>query len=151
MQKITTFLMYKENCLEAVDFYMSIFKDSRIISKMPDLNGDPAGATVEIEGQVFHFYNGGDHFSFTQGFSLMVMADTQDEVDRLYDALSEGGEKLPCGWVKDKYGVSWQVTPPQLMKMISDPDRVKADRAIQAMLQMHKIVIADIEAAFNGV
>lgn len=143
--------MYKEKCLEAVDFYMSIFENSRIISKMPDLNGETAGATVEIEGQLFHFYNGGEHFSFTQGFSLMVNAETQEEIDRLSDALSEGGEQLPCGWVRDKFGVSWQITPPQLMKMISDPDKVKADRAMQAMLQMCKIDIAKIEAAFEGV
>lgn len=150
MQKITTFLMYREKCLEAVEFYMSIFNNSRIVSTMRGPDGKPAGATVEIEGQTFHVYDGGDHFSFSEGMSLMVYADTQEEIDRLYGSLSEGGEQLPCGWLTDKYGVSWQITPPQLMEMITDPDREKADRATNAMLQMYKIDIAKIEAAFNG-
>ena len=81
----------------------------------------------------------------------MVYADTQEEIDRLYGSLSEGGEQLPCGWLTDKYGVSWQITPPQLMEMITDPDREKADRATNAMLQMKKIILADLQTAFDGV
>lgn len=150
MQRITTFLMFPERCLEAVEFYTTVIKNSRVVRTMRGPDGEPAGATFELDGQNFHAYNGGDHFSFSQAISLMVYADSQDEIDRLYEALSEGGKQLPCGWVEDKFGVSWQITPPQLMEMITDDNREKADRATNAMLQMYKLDLAKLEAAFNG-
>lgn len=150
MQKITTFLMFPEKCMEAVEFYTSVFENARIVETLRGPDGNPAGAIFEIDGQQFHCYNGGEHFQFSQAISLMVNVDTQAETDRLYEELSEGGEQLPCGWVTDKFGVSWQVTPRMLMKAITDPDAEKAKRATEAMLQMYKIDIAKIEAAMQN-
>lgn len=147
MQKITPFLMFNEGAVEAMEFYASIFKNAKIVSKLPGEDGKTMGGTIEIEGQRIHTYNGGPHFSFTQGFSLMFGAETQEEVDHLYESLSEGGEQQACGWLKDKFGVSWQITPTILMRLLSDPDKAKAGRAMQAMLKMTKIIIADLEAA----
>ena len=149
MQKITPFLMFNQGALEAMEFYASIFKDAKIVSTMPGPDG-AGGGTIEIQGQRIHTYNGGPHFSFTQGISLMVRAETQDEIDHLYESLSEGGEQQQCGWVTDKFGVSWQITPTILMDLMSGPDREKADRVAQAMLKMTKIIIADLEAAAAG-
>ncbi|MBP9663750.1 MAG: VOC family protein, partial [Pyrinomonadaceae bacterium] len=114
--------------------------------------GKVAGGTFELDGQRFHCYNAGPHpnFVFSQGISLMITADTQDEIDHFYDNLSEGGERQPCGWLTDKFGVSWQVTPTMLMKNLFDPDREKAERVTQAMFNMTKIIIADLEAAAAG-
>ena len=145
MQKVTTFLMFNKGCQEAMEFYASIIPNCRIVSKKLGPGG--GGGTFEIDGQKFSCYDGGDHFNCTPGMSLMISADNQEEVDLLYDGLSEGGTKEPCGWVTDKWGVSWQITPPQLLKLISDPDPAKAKRVADAMLKMHKIIIADLEAA----
>lgn len=149
MQKVTTFLMFPEGCLEAMALYASVIPNCRIVSTMPGPDGDPAGGTFEIDGQQFHCYNSGPHpdFAFTQGISLMIEANTQDEIDRLYDGLSEGGKQLPCGWLTDKFGVSWQVTPKYLMDNLTHPDRERAGRVTQAMFGMTKIIIADLEAA----
>ncbi len=147
MQKITTFLMYNDQAEEAMNFYVSIFKDAKIVSTMPGPDGTVMGGSFEIEGQQFKCFNGGPKFKFEQGFSLMVSADTQDEVDHLYDSLSEGGKQEPCGWLGDKFGVSWQITPPILLKLLFDSDREKAGRVMQAMFKMTKIIIADLEAA----
>ena len=144
--------MYNDQAEEAMNFYTSVFKDGKIISTMPGPDGKVMGGTFEIDGQQISCYNAGPHpnFVFSQGISLMIRADTQSEVDHFYDGLSEGGEQQPCGWVKDKFGVSWQVTPPMLMTMLADPDREKADRVMQAMFKMTKIIIADLEAAAAG-
>ncbi|MBK8464620.1 MAG: VOC family protein [Chloracidobacterium sp.] len=152
MQKITTFLMYNDQAGEAMNFYVSIFKDAKIVSTMPGPDGKVMGGSFEIEGQRFNCYNAGPHpnFVFSQAISLMIYVESQDEIDHFYEKLSEGGEQQPCGWVVDKFGVSWQVTPPLLMTLLSDPDREKADRVMQAMFKMKKIVIADLEAAAAG-
>jgi predicted 3-demethylubiquinone-9 3-methyltransferase (glyoxalase superfamily) len=142
--------MFNDQAGEAMEFYTSIFKDSRIVSTMPGPDGKVMGGTFEIEGQQISCYNGGPSFHFSQGFSLMVRADTQEEIDHLYESLSEGGKQEPCSWLDDKFGVSWQIVPPILMKLLADPDREKGDRVMQAMLKMTKIIIADLEAAAAG-
>lgn len=150
MQKITTFLMFNNRAEEAMNFYVSIFKDARIVSTMPGPDGSVMGGTFEIAGQRFNCFNGGPTFKFAQGFSLMVNAETQDEIDHLYDGLSEGGEKQPCSWLVDKFGVSWQIVPPILLKLLFDPDREKAGRVTKAMFKMHKIIIQDLLDAAEG-
>lgn len=150
MQKITTFLMFNDQAGDAMELYASVFPNASIVSTMLGPDGTVAGGTFELEGQRFHCYNAGPHpnFVFSQGISLMITAETQDEIDHYYDKLSEGGEQQPCGWLVDKFGVSWQVTPTMLMKLLSDPDREKAERVTQAMFKMSKIIIADlVEAA----
>lgn len=150
MQKITPFLMFNEGAVEAMEFYASIFKNAKIVSTLPGPDGTVMGGAMEIEEQRIYTFNGGPHFSFSQGISLMVSAETQDEIDHLYDSLSEGGEKLPCSWLTDKFGVSWQIVPPILMQLLSDPDQEKAGRVMNAMFKMTKIIIADLEAAADG-
>ncbi len=143
MQKITTFLMFEDCAHEAAEFYVSIFGNSKITSTMPGPGGKAMGATFVLDGQEFNAFNGGPHFSFSQGISLFVSCDTQSEIDEKYEKLSEGGEKQPCGWLKDKFGVSWQIVPPILSELLQDKDREKANRVLQAMLKMQKI---DIQA-----
>jgi predicted 3-demethylubiquinone-9 3-methyltransferase (glyoxalase superfamily) len=150
MQKITPFLMFNDRAGEAMEFYTSIFKDSRIVSTMPGPDGKVMGGTIEIEGQRINTFNGGPKFHFSQGISLMVRAETQEEIDHLYEGLSEGGKQEPCSWLDDKFGVSWQIVPPILMQLLSDPDPEKAGRVTQAMFKMTKIIIADLEAAAAG-
>ena len=149
MQKITTFLMFNDKAEEAMNFYASIFKNSQIVNTMPGPNGSVMGGTVELEGQQLMTFNGGPHFSFSQGISLFVKAETQEEIDHLYENLSEGGEKQQCGWVTDKFGVSWQIIPPILGELLRDPDREKANRVLQAMLKMKKIDIAALKNAYE--
>lgn len=149
MHKITPFLMFDDQALAAMEFYVSVFPNSRIVERMPGPEGNIMGGTFELDGQTFHCYNAGPHpdFAFSQGVSFMISTETQDEVDHYYEKLSEGGVQQPCGWLKDKFGVSWQVTPPILMKLLADPDREKAARVTEAMFKMKKIIIADLEAA----
>ena len=147
MKKITPFLMFNEGAGEAMEFYTTIFKNSRIVSTMPGPNGTVMGGTLEIEGEQILTYNGGPHFNFSPGISLFVNAETQEEIDHLYDSLAEGGEKQPCSWVVDKFGVSWQIVPPILMELLQDKDRAKADRVMHAMLKMHKIDIQALKDA----
>jgi len=149
MQKITTFLMFNDQAGEAMKFYTSVFKNAKIVSEM-DFGSGVMGGTFEIEGQQFFTYNGGDYFKFEQGMSLFVNAPTQEEIDYLWDALSEGGEKQQCGWVKDKFGVSWQIIPPTLMELLSDKDPGRSKRAMDAMLQMQKIDIQQLKDAADG-
>lgn len=139
MKKVTPFLMFDNNAAEAMDFYVSIFKNSKIIDK----------GSFEIDGQEFLVFNGGPYFKFSEGISLFINCDSQQEVDDLWEKLSAGGEKSQCGWVKDKFGVSWQVIPSVLMKMLNDPDPVKSKRVMDAMLKMNKIIIKDLEKAYN--
>ncbi len=145
--------MFNDQAVEAMDLYTSIFPNSSIVSTMPGPDGKVAGGAFELDGQRFNCYNAGPHPNFkpSQAVSFMIYADTQAEIDHYYEKLSDGGEQQPCGWVADKFGVSWQVTPPILMRLISDPDRVKAGRVTQAMFKMTKIIIADLEAAANEV
>jgi predicted 3-demethylubiquinone-9 3-methyltransferase (glyoxalase superfamily) len=107
--------------------------------------------TIEIEGQIIHTYNGGSYFKFSEASSFMVSCSSQEEVDYYWEKLtSGGGAESMCGWLTDKFGVSWQITPTRLLEIVTDPDREKANRGIQAMLQMKKIIIADLEKAFEG-
>ena len=139
MKKVTPFLMFEKNAEEAMKFYVSIFKNSRITSH----------GSFQIDGQEFLVYNGGPYFKFSEGVSLFIDCETQAEVDDLWDRLSAGGEKSMCGWVKDKYGLSWQIVPSVLMKYLSDPDPVKSKNVMDAMLKMNKIIIKDLEKAYN--
>jgi predicted 3-demethylubiquinone-9 3-methyltransferase (glyoxalase superfamily) len=142
--------MFNDQAEEAMNFYTSVFKDSRIIGTMPGPDGKVMGGTFEIAGQQISCFNGGPKFHFSQGFSLQVRADTQAEIDYLYETLSQGGKQEPCSWLDDKFGVSWQIVPEILLKLLSDPDREKANRVAQAMFKMTKIIIADLEAAARG-
>jgi len=150
MQKITPFLWYNDNAEEAANFYISVFKNGKILTTMPGPGGKVMGLSFELEGQVFQALNGGPHFKFTEAISLFVSCDTQEEIDDKWEKLSAGGEKSRCGWLKDKYGLSWQIVPPILGKYLADKDPQKAQRVMQAMMQMGKIVIADLEKAYRG-
>jgi predicted 3-demethylubiquinone-9 3-methyltransferase (glyoxalase superfamily) len=150
MQKISTFLMFNDKAGAAMDFYLSVFKNSEMKSRMPGPGGTVMGGTIEIEGQEILTFNGGPHFAFSQGISLFVKAVTQDEIDYLYEKLSEGGEKQPCGWLVDRFGVSWQIVPPILGELLGDKDREKAGRVLQAMLKMHKMDIKALQAAYDN-
>ncbi len=150
MNKITPFLWFGSHAEDAVAFYLGIFKNSKTIGVMPGPDDKPFGVTFEIEGQRIIAFNGGSQFKLNEALSLMINCDDQAEVDYYWEKLGDGGEIQACGWLKDKFGLSWQITPKALMTMMSDPDREKAGRAMQAMLQMTKIEIAKIEEAFNG-
>lgn len=156
MQQITTFFTFKDSGEEAVKFYVSLFKNSRIINmsqsggEARQAKGSLAHASFELNGQQFMAIDGGDYFSFAPGISLFVTVGDQDEVDHLYDNLAKGGEEQPCGWVKDKYGVSWQIIPTAFMEFMSDPDPEKTQRVMQALFKMKKIIIEDLKKAYEG-
>jgi predicted 3-demethylubiquinone-9 3-methyltransferase (glyoxalase superfamily) len=149
MQKITPCLWFDTDGEEAATFYTSVFKHSRIlsISLYGEAGPRPAGSVMtvsfELDGQSFVALNGGPDFTFNEAISFQVSCESQEEVDHFWDRLSEGGQEGPCGWLKDRYGVSWQVVPAALGELLGDPDPEKAQRAMKAMLQMSKI---DIEA-----
>jgi predicted 3-demethylubiquinone-9 3-methyltransferase (glyoxalase superfamily) len=153
MQKITPCLWFDTEGEEAATFYTSVFKNSRIVSVTRYGEAGPRSAgmvlTVEFEldGQAFVALNGGPEFTFTEALSLQVGCETQEEVDEYWERLSAGGQEGPCGWLKDKYGVSWQIVPTSLTELISDPDPERSQRAMRAMLQMTKIDIAAVQAA----
>ena len=155
-QKIKTFLWYDNQAEEAINFYVSIFKNSRVgdIARYGDTGPGPKGSvmTVEFElaGQEFVALNGGPHFKFTEAISLVVNCDTQEEVDQYWEKLSEGGQKVQCGWLKDKFGLSWQIVPTVLSEMLKDKDPEKANRVMQAVMQMTKFDIARLKAAYEG-
>ena len=146
MQKITPFLWFNGKAEEAAEYYVSIFKKSKIVSVMGP-KGQAMSVTFELEGQQFHALNGGPQFSFTPAISLFVSCETQAEVDDLWKKLTAGGSEEPCGWLRDKYGLSWQIIPTILGKLLGDKDREKANRAMQSMLQMKKIDIARLTQA----
>lgn len=139
--------MFNDQAEEAMNFYVSIFENANVVSTMPGPDGKAMGGVFEISGQRFNCFNGGPNFKFEQGISLMVSAETQDEIDHLYDGLSEGGQQQPCSWLVDKFGVSWQIVPPILMRLLADPDREKSGRVMQAMFKMTKIIIQDLKDA----
>ena len=153
MQKITPFLWFDNQAEEAINFYTSIFKNSKIVnvSRYGDAGPGPKGtvmtATMQIEGQEFMVLNGGPQYKFTEAISFFVNCKTQEEVDTLWTKLSEGGEEGPCGWLKDKFGVSWQIIPTALGELLGDPDPVKAQNVMRAMLQMKKIDISKLKEA----
>src|SRR5688572_2537359 len=147
MQKITTFLTFENQAEEAMEFYTSLFKDARVVSTVPGPDGKVMTGTFILNGQEFMALNGGPHFSFAQGISLFVKCDTQEEIDYYYDNLSEGGEKQPCGWLKDKFGVSWQIVPPVLGQLLFDRNPSKSKNVLDAMMKMKKINIAKLKEA----
>lgn len=154
MQKITPFLWFNGNAEEAVNFYVSIFKNSKVVSVTrygeagPGPKGSVMSATFQLEGQRFYALNGGPEYAFTPAISLFVDCETQQEVDELWAKLSQGGEPGRCGWLKDKYGLSWQIIPTVLGQLLSDRDLKKAGRVMQAMLQMSKIDIHGLQEAY---
>jgi predicted 3-demethylubiquinone-9 3-methyltransferase (glyoxalase superfamily) len=156
-QKIIPNLWFDTEAEEAADFYTSVFKNSRTVSVARYPEGAPREAgmvmTVEFEldGQRFVGINGGDQFKFDEAVSFQITCEDQDEVDYYWDRLSEDGEKGPCGWLKDKYGLSWQVVPSGMDELFSDPDPERAQRAMQAMLKMRKLDIAALRSAADGV
>lgn len=157
MQKITPFLWFDNQAEEAMNFYTSVFKDSKVlsISRYGEGAPVPAGtvmtASFLIEGQQFTALNGGPVFSFTEAISFVVNCSTQEEVDYYWGKLTEGGEEVQCGWLKDKFGVSWQIVPEALIKLLNHPNKDKAQRVMQAMLQMVRIDISQLEEAAGRV
>jgi predicted 3-demethylubiquinone-9 3-methyltransferase (glyoxalase superfamily) len=149
MQKITPFLWFDGKAEEAMNFYVSIFTNAKILN-VSRANGKVMSVTFQLEGQEFMGLNAGPQFKFTEAVSFFVNCETQEEVDELWEKLSQGGEKGRCGWLKDKYGLSWQVIPKALIKLMSDPDPEKSQAVLQAMLKMNKIVIEDLKKAYEG-
>ena len=153
---ITPFLWFDNNAEEAMNFYVSVFKNSKVkrVTRYGEAGPGPAGAVMTVEfqldGQDFVGLNGGPHFKFTEAVSFTVRCETQEEVDYYWDKLSEGGQKSRCGWLKDKFGLSWQVEPGVLAELMADEDAEKAKRVMQAMLQMDKIEIEPLKRAHAG-
>ncbi|WP_421914729.1 VOC family protein [Mesorhizobium sp.] len=156
MQKITTFLWFDGQAEDAMNHYISIFENSKVLSvtrwpKGHAEEGKVLVASFELDGIQFQALNGGPQYKFTEAMSLSIDCKTQQEVDHFWARLTDGGgEPGPCGWLKDRFGVSWQVVPEQLPRLLQDPDRAKAGRVMNAMMQMGKIDIAKIEAAAKG-
>ena len=145
MKKITPFLWFDTQAEEAMNFYCSIFKNSKILSV------SPASVNFELEGQEFVAFNAGSEFKFNESISMYVDCKDQAEVDYLWEALTaDGGEESMCGWLKDKYGLSWQIVPKQLGELMGDPDPEKSARVREAMLKMQKIIVADLQKAYDG-
>ena len=150
MHKITPFLWFDNNAEQAINFYVSVFKNSKI-GTVTRHNGAVISANFELEGQPFMALNGGPHFKFTEAISLFVNCETQEEVDALWDALiADGGEASQCGWLKDKFGLSWQIIPSALGRLMHDEDPARAGRVMQAMMQMQKIDIRKLKQAYEG-
>lgn len=153
MQKITACLWFDTEGEEAANFYTSLFNNSRIldISRYGEAGPRPQGTVMtvsfELDGQQFVALNGGPEFKFNEAVSFQVSCETQEEVDKFWSSLSEGGEEGPCGWLKDKYGVSWQIVPTALGELLSDPDPEKSQKAMKAMLEMRKIDIEGLQRA----
>lgn len=157
MPKISPFLWFNDQAEEAANFYCSVFKNSKIlhVSRYGDAGPGPKGSAMvvdfELDGQRFLALNGGPQYKFSEAISFSVECETQQEVDEFWNKLTgNGGEPGPCGWLKDKYGLSWQVNPTILGRMLSDPDPERSKRVMEAMLKMKKIVIADLQKAYDG-
>jgi predicted 3-demethylubiquinone-9 3-methyltransferase (glyoxalase superfamily) len=155
MHKITPFLWFNDNAEDAAKFYVSIFKNSKVmdISRYGEGSPFPAGTAMivnfQLDGRDYMALNGGPDFKFTEAFSLFVSVETQEEVDDLWEKLSEGGEKGPCGWLKDRFGLSWQIVPTALGELMGGPDPEKSQRVMNAMLKMSKLDIAGLKRAFE--
>ena len=155
MPRITTSLAYDDQAEEAAKFYVSVFKNSRLCSVTrygdagPRLKGSVMTVTFELDGQEFVALNGGSHFKFTDGISLSVDCETQEEIDTYWEKLSEGGKPGPCGWLKDRFGLYWQINPTILSEMLSDSDPEKSERVMEAMLKMEKISIEGLKRAYR--
>lgn len=156
MQKITPFLWFDNNAEEAIGLYTSVFKDAKAGSVVrygeagPGPKGQVMTATFQLFGQEFVALNGGPHFKFTEAISFVVNCDTQEEVDYYWDRLSEGGTESQCGWLKDRFGLSWQIVPVILPELLQDKDSEKANRVMMAMLRMKKIDIQKLQQAYEG-
>jgi predicted 3-demethylubiquinone-9 3-methyltransferase (glyoxalase superfamily) len=154
MQKITPFLWFDDKAEEAANFYTSIFKNSKIgaVTRFSDAGPGPKGSvmtiTFTLDGQEFVALNGGPHYKITPAVSFVVNCETQDEVDHYWEKLGAGGQELQCGWLTDKFGVSWQITPTALMRFIADKNPTKVKNVMEAMMQMVKLDIAKLEAAY---
>jgi predicted 3-demethylubiquinone-9 3-methyltransferase (glyoxalase superfamily) len=156
MEKITPCLWFDGNAEEAARFYTSVFSESRIATTLhytdagPGPKGDVLAVTFEIEGQEFMALNGGPQYQFTPAISLLVHCASQEEIDRYWSRLLDGGKPWQCGWLQDRFGVSWQIAPDALLEMLRNPDTAKANRAMQAMMKMVKLDIAQLEQAYRG-
>lgn len=152
MQTITPFLWFDGNAEEAMDFYTEVFKDSEVLSvSRVGETGDVMIASFKLNGQEFMALNGGpEHANFTEAISLFVSCDTQEEVDELWEKLTDGGAEVQCGWLVDKFGLSWQIIPKVLSELLGSPDREKAGHAMQAMLKMTKIESDVLRRAYDG-
>jgi predicted 3-demethylubiquinone-9 3-methyltransferase (glyoxalase superfamily) len=157
MQKVITFLWFKDTLAEeAANFYVSVIKGARITKLMrvgkagPGPEGSVLTVEFEIGGQTFVALNGNPESNFTEAMSLMINCDTQEEIDTYWEKLSAGGKKVQCGWLVDKYGVSWQIVTPLLLEMLNDKDAAKSERVMRAMMQMTKIEIAPLKKAYDG-
>lgn len=144
MKKITPFLWFDNNAEEAANYYVSLFKNSRII------NATPMMVSFVLDGQEFIGLNGGPQYTFTEAFSMFVNCENQAEVDELWEKFLDGGEASQCGWLKDKFGLSWQIIPKALGELMGDKDPLKAKRVMDAMLTMKKIDVAKLQAAYDG-
>jgi predicted 3-demethylubiquinone-9 3-methyltransferase (glyoxalase superfamily) len=155
MHKITPFLWFDNQAEEAMNFYVSLFKNSKVVSVSrygegaPVPEGTVMSATFELDGQTIMALNGGPEYKFSEAISFFVNCETQAEVDELWEKLSEGGEEGPCGWLKDKFGLSWQIVPTALSRLMGDPDPEKARRVMEAMLKMRKIDVKTLEQAYS--
>ncbi len=150
MKKITPFLWFDTQAEEAMNFYVSIFKNSKVLGLTPGPNGVASSVNFELEGQEFIGLNAGPEFKFNESISFLVDCKNQKEVDELWEKLiADGGEESMCGWLKDKFGLSWQIIPSTLGELMNDPDPVKAQRVMQAMFKMHKIDIAGLKQAYE--
>jgi predicted 3-demethylubiquinone-9 3-methyltransferase (glyoxalase superfamily) len=155
-QKITPFLWFDKEAEEAVNFYTSIFKNSRILSttRYTGAGPGPAGSVMtiafELEGLRFTALNGGPVFKFTEAISFVVNCDTEEEADEFWTRLSAGGQEVQCGWLKDKYGLSWQIVPTDLFKMLQDPDPARVKRVVTALLQMKKLDLGVLRKAYES-
>jgi len=162
MQQITPHLWFDRNCEEAMNFYVSFFKNSKILSlhryptgiddpHMKGMEGKVLHGEFELNGQKFMALDGGPIFKFNESVSFYVVCKDQEEVDYYWNKLTaDGGQESMCGWLKDKYGLSWQIAPAQLEELLGSPDRERSNRAMQAMLKMKKIIIADLQKAYDG-
>ena len=157
MPTITPFLWFDTQAEEAAEFYTSVFRNSRVleVSRYGEAGPMPAGTAMtvrfELDGQEFLALNGGPaHFAFNESVSFVVSCSSQDEVDHFWGRLTDGGEEVACGWLRDRYGLRWQVVPDRLPELLSDPDPGRRERAMQAMLQMKKLDIAALEEASAG-
>jgi predicted 3-demethylubiquinone-9 3-methyltransferase (glyoxalase superfamily) len=156
MQKISPFLWFDNQAEEAANFYVSLFDDAAVtdVSRYPEGSPGPAGQVMTVafrlDGQEFTALNGGPQFAFTEAVSFVVHCKNQDEVDRLWKELTQGGEESQCGWLKDRFGLSWQIIPDRLGELLGDPDPGRSQRAMQAMLKMQKIDVQALEDAANA-
>jgi predicted 3-demethylubiquinone-9 3-methyltransferase (glyoxalase superfamily) len=156
MQMIQTFLWFKDQAAEAADYYVKVFKNSKLLKTIrtgpegPGPKGSVLTVSFQLEDQTITALNGNPDFPFTLATSLLVNCDTQEEIDHYWDTLSEGGEKLDCGWLTDKYGVAWQIVPAKLMSYIADDDREKAGRVFAAMLTMKKLDLHRLQETYEA-